>query len=297
VEDDRFDGAVVVVTGGARGIGAATGRAFAARGAHLAVVDVDARGAAALAAEVGGGATAHATDVTDPEAVQAMAAAVLEAHGRLDVLVNNVGHWVRVTPFHRSTPAHWDEILAVNLLHVFSVTRAFLDALLATGRGVVVNVSSIEGVRAYPGDPVYGAAKAAVNHFTASMALAYGHRGLRVVGVAPDITATDQVPYDEEVRADPRWRWWAPVGRPGTPEDQAEVIVALASDRFGFVTGAVVNTDGGTGVGGGWFWNEAAGRFVNRPAGLGDERRVPPAAPVSRPPRPDGQGSPPRGAG
>jgi NAD(P)-dependent dehydrogenase (short-subunit alcohol dehydrogenase family) len=142
-------------------------------------------------------------------------------------------------------------------------SAAFLGQMIERGKGVIVNVSSVEGVRAYPNDPVYASAKAAVNHFTASMALAYGQRGIRVVGIAPDITNTAQVPYDETVQADPRWKWWAPIGRYGTPEDNADVVVALASEQFRFVTGAVVNTDGGTVVGGGWFWNGER-RFVNR---------------------------------
>lgn len=232
------------------------------------MIDLDEEGAVAVATGCGPGATAHCTDVTDQAAVAAMADAVLEAHGRVDVLVNNVGHWVRVTPFHLGGPEHWDRLLAINLTQVFSVTRAFLGQMLERRHGVIVNVSSVEGVRAYPSDPVYAAAKAAVNQFTASMALAYGHNGVRVVGIAPDITDTEQVPYDDDTRADPRWRWWAPLGRFGTPEDNADVIVALASEQFRFVTGTVVNTDGGTVVAGGWFWNERDKRFVNRPAGL-----------------------------
>lgn len=262
-----FDDQVVVVTGGAHGIGRATCQAFAAQGATVAVVDIDGDGAAAVAAELTG-ATAHTTDVTDPNQVAAMAEAVLGTHGRVDVLVNNAGHWVRVTPFHLGGPEHWDAVHAVNVRQIYLVTQAFLGQMLDRAAGVIVNVSSVEGVRAYPSDPVYASAKAAVNQFTASMALAYGHRGVRVVGIAPDITNTDQVPYDEDVQKDPRWSWWAPVGRFGTPEDNADVIVALASDQFRFVTGAVVNTDGGTVAAGGWFWNEQTKRFVNRPAGL-----------------------------
>jgi NAD(P)-dependent dehydrogenase (short-subunit alcohol dehydrogenase family) len=263
-----FDGQVVVVTGGASGIGAATCRAFAAQGARVAVVDIDGDGASVVAGEIGDGATAHTADVTDSDAVAGMASEVIDAHGRADVLVNNAGHWVRVLPFHLGGPEHWDKVLDVNLRQIFLVTQAFLGGMLERGRGVVVNVSSIEGVRAYPNDPVYASAKAAVNQFTASLALAYGRKGVRVVGIAPDITNTAQVPYDEDVQADPRWSWWAPVGRFGTPEDNADVIVALASDQFRFVTGAVVPTDGGTGVAGGWFWDEHQKRFVNRPEGL-----------------------------
>jgi len=160
-------------------------------------------------------------------------------------------------------------VVDINFRHVLLVTRAFLMTMIEGGGGVIVNVSSIEGVRAYPSDPVYAAAKAATNHFTRSLAVAYGRKGIRVVGIAPDITNTDQVVYDEDVQRDPRWSWWAPVGRFGTPEDNADVIVGLASDEFRFVTGAVVNTDGGTGTAGGGFWSDAKKSVVNRPDGLG----------------------------
>ena len=263
-----FDSQVVVVTGGGGGIGAATCRAFARHGARVAVVDIDGETAAAVAREIGDGATAHQTDVTDDAAVAAMAGEVLAAHGTVDVLVNNAGHWVKVLPFHLSSAEHTESVLDVNLRHVFSVTRAFIGTMLAKGSGVIVNVSSVEGLRAYPNDPIYAAAKAAVNHFTASLALAYGRKGLRVVGIAPDITNTGQVVYDDEVQADPRWSWWAPIGRFGTPDDNADAIVALASDQFRFVTGVVVPTDGGTGVAGGWFWDDNKRTFVNRPEGL-----------------------------
>src|SRR5688572_28967044 len=102
-----FENQVVVVTGGASGIGAATCRAFAAEGAQVAVVDIDGEGAHAVAESIGSAATAHTTDVTDADAVAAMAASVLEAHGHVDVLVNNAGHWVKVLPFHLSDPDHW----------------------------------------------------------------------------------------------------------------------------------------------------------------------------------------------
>lgn len=263
-----FESQVVVVTGGASGIGAATCHAFAEQGATVAVVDIDGEGAERVAHEIGGGASAHCADLTDRAAVADMAAAVLDEHGTVDVLVNNAGHWVKVLPFHLSTPEHTDAVLDINLGHVFSVTRAFIGTMLGKGRGVIVNVSSVEGIRAYPNDPIYASAKAAVNHFTSSLALAYGRKGIRVVAIAPDITNTAQVVYDDEVQSDERWAWWAPVGRSGTPRDNADAIVALASDQFRFVTGLVVPTDGGTGVAGGWFWDDNKRTFVNRPDGL-----------------------------
>lgn len=131
-----FDGRGAVVTGGASGIGAATCRAFAAEGARVAVVDVDGDGAAAVAAEVGAGASVHPVDVTDAVAVLGKAADVRAAHGAVDVLVNNVGDWLEVRPFHLGTPGHWDRLLDVNLRQVFLVTHAFLGGMVDRGRGV-----------------------------------------------------------------------------------------------------------------------------------------------------------------
>ena len=88
------------------------------------------------------------------------------------------------------------------------------------------------------------------------------------MGNAPDITNTAQVVYDESLQPDERWSWWAPVGRFGVPMDQADTILAVASDQFRFTTGHVVPTDGGTGVAGGWFWSEKNKRFVNRPESM-----------------------------
>lgn len=249
-----LDGRTAVVTGGAGGIGAATSALLATEGAHVHVLDLDAGRTEATVEAIGrtgGRATGHVGDVRDAEVVAALAAAV----GRADILVNNVGHWVRVLDFVDSGPDHWDALDAVNLRHVLVVTRAFLPAMLAEGRGSIVNVSSIEGVRGYPPDPVYAAYKAAVNHFTRSLAVQVGGRGVRVNAVAPDVTESLQVPYDRIVPTDQRHLWpsWVPVGRMGTPEDQARVVLFLASDQSAFLTGMVVPTDGGTAAAGGWF--------------------------------------------
>jgi NAD(P)-dependent dehydrogenase (short-subunit alcohol dehydrogenase family) len=244
-----LEGRVAVVTGGAGGIGRATSELLAAEGAHVHVVDLDADRTTAVTEAVGG--TAHVLDVRDPEAVADLAGVV----GRADVLVNNVGHWVKVVPFVDSTPEHWDALHQVNFLHVLRVTHAFLPAMLDGGGGSIVNVSSIEGVRGYPPDPVYGAYKAAVNHFTRSLAVQVGDRGVRVNAIAPDVTDSLQVPYDRMVPDDQRHLWprWVPVGRMGVPEDQARIVVFLASDASGFLTGQVIGTGGGTEAAGGWF--------------------------------------------
>lgn len=256
-----------MVTGGAGGIGRATSRLLAAEGAHVHVVDLHpGRTEAAVEAigGAGGRATGHVADVVEPAAVERLAAAV----GRADVLVNNVGHWVRVVDFVESDPAHWDALHQIDFLHVLRVTRAFLPEMIEAGTGTIVNVSSIEGVRGYPPDPVYGAYKAAVNHFTRSLAVQVGDRGVRVNAIAPDVTDSLQVPYDRMVPEDQRHLWprWVPVGRMGVPEDQAGVVLFLASDQSSFLTGQVLNVDGGTEAAGGWFRTDRPGTgWTNRP--------------------------------
>jgi NAD(P)-dependent dehydrogenase (short-subunit alcohol dehydrogenase family) len=141
--------------------------------------------------------------------------------------------------------------------------------MIEQGKGSIVNVHSVEGMRGYPGEPVYGAMKAAVAHFTTCLAANMGRRGIRVNAIGPDLTQTPQVDYisgfDDH---DELWPSWAPVGRLGWPEDQARVALFLASDQSGFVTGHNVPVDGGTKAGGGWFFSPSARRFVNRPTTL-----------------------------
>jgi NAD(P)-dependent dehydrogenase (short-subunit alcohol dehydrogenase family) len=171
--------------------------------------------------------------------------------------------------FAKSTPESWDAMYRVNLFHFFAVTRAFLDSMIEHRRGSIVNVHSVEGLRGYPGEPVYGAMKAASAHFTTCLAVEQGRNGIRVNGIGPDLTQTPQVDYlagYEEYES--LWESWAPVGRLGWPDDQARVALFLASDLSGFVTGHNIPVDGGTKAGAGWFWSPSARRFVNRPTTL-----------------------------
>ncbi|MDT5413343.1 MAG: hypothetical protein QOG14_5563 [Mycobacterium sp.] len=250
---------IAVVTGGGGGIGAATARLFADHGAQVVIADIDA-GLAQLTAEQitasGGSAFAAVTDVRDAGQVAGLARTVLDRHGRLDVLVNNVGHWLRHPGnFVDTDPQLWDDLYRVNLHHVFLVTYAFLPAMISRRSGAIVNVSSVEGLRGYPEDPVYAAFKAAVIHFTRSLAVQVGRDGVRVNAIGPDVTESLQVPYSRWLSAEEQAQWpqWVPVGRMGLPEDQAQVILFLASDLSAFVTGHTIPTDGGTGAAGGWF--------------------------------------------
>ena len=219
----------------------------------------------------GGSALAVVTDVRDGDQVAGLARSVLDRYGRVDVLVNNVGHWVRHPgSFANTDPQLWDELYRVNLHHVFLVTRAFLPAMIDRHAGAIVNVSSVEGLRGYPEDPVYAAFKAAVIHFTRSLAVQVGRDGVRVNAIGPDVTESLQVPYSQWLSAEEQAQWpqWVPVGRMGLPEDQARVILFLASDLSAFVTGHTIPTDGGTGAAGGWFRSSRRTdrEWTNRPA-------------------------------
>jgi NAD(P)-dependent dehydrogenase (short-subunit alcohol dehydrogenase family) len=264
---------VAVVTGGAGGIGAATAKLFARNGANVVVADIDADLARRTVEEIttsGGSAVSVVTDVRDGTQVAELARSVLDRFGRVDTLVNNVGHWLRHPGnFADTDPALWDELYRVNLHHVFLVTHAFLPAMIGHGRGAVVNVSSVEGLRGYPEDPVYAAFKAAVIAFTRSLAVQVGRDGVRINAIGPDVTESLQVPYSQWLTADEQRQWpqWVPVGRMGLPEDQANVILFLASDLSAFVTGHTIPTDGGTGAAGGWFRSSrrADREWTNRP--------------------------------
>jgi 2-hydroxycyclohexanecarboxyl-CoA dehydrogenase len=266
-----LSGRVAVVTGGGSGIGGAVSDALGAAGADVVVVDVDADLAHARTdAIAGAGGSAHpvVADVTDAGELPKMVDAVLATRGgRVDVLVNNVGHYLGAKPLLQSDDAHWAALHEINVLHVFRCCRAFVPPMVEHGSGSVVNVSSVEALRGYPPDPVYGAYKAAVAHFTRCFALELAGTGVRVNAIGPDVTQTSQVDYEAMVPDELRDRWpvWVPIGRVGTPADQAGVVLFLASDLARFVTGHVIPTDGGTLAAGGWFRTRERGRWTNRP--------------------------------
>ena len=257
---------------GGDGIGGGISRLFAQHGALVEIAEIDADRAASITKEIeaaGGRARAHLLDVRRADDVARLRAAVLEEHGRIDVLVNNVGDYRPLVRFEDSNAESWQAMYEINLLHVFAVTQAFLDPMIESGGGAIVNVHSVEGMRGFPGEPVYAAMKAAVAHFTTSLAVGYGRKGIRANGIGTDLTQTPQVDYLKGFEASEElWEAWAPAGRLGWPEDQARAALFLASDLSSFITGHNLPVDGGTKAGGGWFFSPSARRFVNRPKGL-----------------------------
>jgi 3-oxoacyl-[acyl-carrier protein] reductase len=187
-----FSGKVVLVTGGGAGIGRETARSFAGLGGTVVVLEVDSMRAGEVRSELGPESLVVEGDATNADTVTALECSITERYGRLDVLVNNVGHFMtRPTPFEKMTDEQLDDVYRMNLKHVFLVTRVMLPLLRAAGPGAsIVNISSIEGFRGIPRFAAYGAFKAAITGFTQSLALELGPEGIRVNVVAPETTDT-----------------------------------------------------------------------------------------------------------
>lgn len=232
-----------MVTGGGSGIGRAACRRFAASGATVAVLDIDADAAAKVAAELGG--VAVPADVTDPEGLRHAVDEAVDAMGGLDVLVNNAGT-SGMSPVHGWDPEEWDRIIRVNLTGVYAGFRAAVPHLRAAGGGCIVSTASISGTRPAAGEAPYAASKAGVAAVTAAAALEYGP-DIRVNAVSPGMVRTAMTAPLFEVFPDevPRFERTTPMGRIGEPEDIADVMVFLCSDMARFVTGQNIVVDGG----------------------------------------------------
>ena len=246
--DLRLQGRVAVVTGGAAGIGAAIASTLTQEGARVWIVDRDLEAALRTAAGLPGGAQARAlgVDVVDEAGVEAAFQAVLDAEGRLDVLVCNAGV-LRTRTFMACSTADWEAVSAVNVAGVVNCCRAAARPMLAAGRGRIVNVASISAARGggSVGNVLYGASKAAVVALTLGLAREFGPSGVAVNAVAPAIaeTAMTRMSLDEETRA--RIAARVPMRRMATALDIADAVTFLASDRAGFINGAVLPVDGG----------------------------------------------------
>ena len=262
---------VAVVTGGGGGIGRGIATRFASEGASVVVAELDAERAADTVSAIvasGGTAVAEVVDVCALTGAERAVERAIAEFGRIDVLVNNVGHFGGARKaFHENTDAEWDDLYRVNLEHVLRCTRAALVHMLdrAAG-GCIVTVSTVEAFRAIPTRAVYSAFKAAITGFTRSLGVEYARHGIRVNAIAPDVVETLQVPYSRWVKPDQQHLipTWVPLGRFGAPDDVAGAALFLASDLSRFVTGTTVHVDGGTFAAGGWFPTEEGG-WTNRP--------------------------------
>ena len=227
---------VVIVTGGARGIGFAIARKFLAQGYRVAIFDLD-------AAELGD-AYSLQCDVSEPAQVADAVAKVVERYGRIDALINNAGIAV-FKPLLETSFEEWQRVLAVNLNGPFLCTQACAPVMLRNGGGAVVNITSISGLRASALRVAYGTSKAALDHLTKQQAAELGNLGIRVNAVAPgpvDTAMARQV-HTADIRAD--YHDAIPLNRYGTEQEIAEAVIFLCSDAASYINGQTLAVDGG----------------------------------------------------
>ena len=248
----RFEGKTVIVTGGGGGIGGATCRRFAAGGARVAVLDLNAEAAEKVAAAIraeGGQAAAIQCDITDRASVDAAVAATETQLGPIDVLVNNAG-WDVFKPFTKTEPAQWDKLIAINLTGALHMHHAVLPRMVERKAGRIVNIASDAARVGSSGEAVYSACKGGLVAFSKTIAREHARHGITVNVVCPGPTDTALLAGVAEGAPNPEKLMEAftraiPLGRLGQPDDLANAIAFFGSDDASFITGQVVSVSGG----------------------------------------------------
>jgi 3-oxoacyl-[acyl-carrier protein] reductase len=245
----RLSGKTALVTGAASGFGLAIATNFAREGARVVLMDLNEAGASAAAAAIGPTARAVGGDVTRESDIQAAVAATVALGGRIDIVVNNAGWTHRNRPLMEVPEAEFDRVFAINVKSIYWMTRAVVPRMRADGGGVMINIGSTAGIRPRPGLSWYNGSKGAVNLLSRSLAVELAPDGIRVNCVAPVMGVTGLleqfmgVPDTPENRA--RFIATIPLGRLSEPDDVAKACLYLASDEAAFITGVVLEVDGG----------------------------------------------------
>ena len=243
---DKLKGQVAVVTGGARGIGKAISERLAEEGASIAIVDILLEVAEETAAEFkakGIDAIALKADVSSFEEAEAAIKKTVAHYGRVDILVNNAGI-TKDTLMLRMTPADWDLVMNINLKGTFNFTKAAMRPMMKARKGKIVNISSVVGRMGNAGQANYSASKAGVIGLTKTSAKELAGRNINVNAVAPGYIATDMTKAISETATD-AFMTLLPIKRAGTPKDVANLVYFLSSDESDYITGQVINVDGG----------------------------------------------------
>lgn len=242
-----LEGKVAIITGASRGIGSGIAKVFAEQGANVAFTySSSVESALALENELnalGTKAKGYKSNAADFNEAQKLVDDVIAEFGTIDVLINNAGI-TKDNLLMRMSEEDFDKVIEINLKSVFNMTKAVQKIMLKNRKGSIVNMSSVVGVKGNAGQANYAASKAGMNGFTKSIALELGSRNIRCNAIAPGFIETEMTAkLNEDVVKG--WREAIPLKRGGTPEDVANVCVFLASDMSAYVTGQVINVDGG----------------------------------------------------
>jgi len=244
----EFAGKVALVTGAGSGIGRASAAAFAARGAIVAMADInlDAVEAAAKDLRAAGDETAaYQIDVTQTGAIEALIAQIVDRFGRLDFAHNNAGIEDKMANIADSDEANFDRLIATNLKSVWACMKYEVAQMLRQGSGAIVNTASVAGVAGVPGNTAYCAAKHGVVGITRAAALEYAAQGIRINAVCPGLTRTGIIDRLSAAMPEAVTAVTPPMQRMAEPGEIAEVVVFLCSDKASFLTGQPVTVDGG----------------------------------------------------
>ena len=245
----RLEGKRAIVTGAASGFGAAIAKRYAEEGAKVAAVDINYDGAVKVAEEIGENALALSCDVSLKDDVEATVSATIEAFGGVDIVVNNAGWSHRNQPILDVDEETFRKVLDINVMSIFHMTHAVVPHWRISGEGVMINIGSTGGIRPRPGLTWYNASKGAVNLMSRSLAVDLAPDNIRVCAIAPVIGATGLLEtfMGTEDTPETREKFMAtiPLGRFSDPLDIANAALYLASDEANFITGVVLEVDGG----------------------------------------------------
>jgi len=247
MNDWHFDGKVAIVTGGASGIGFACSVTLARGGARVVIADINEQSGSRAVSDItreGGQAIFTRTDVGRHEDVEAMVEAAVQDFGRLDIAVNNAGIGGEPAPTGRYSIEGWQKVININLNSVFYCMRYEIPRMLETGGGSIVNMASILGTVGFANSPAYTAAKHGIVGLTKTAALEYADNRIRVNAVCPGYIET-KMTEDTMRRRGEQLMAMVPFHRMGKPEEIAELVVWLCSERASYVSGAAYNVDGG----------------------------------------------------
>ncbi|MBP0114394.1 SDR family NAD(P)-dependent oxidoreductase [Bradyrhizobium vignae] len=241
----NLEGKIALITGAARGIGFASAAKLTTRGARVAIADIDGEAAEAAAKSLSGDVIAIKADVGCADSIREMMEQIDARWGRVDVLVNNAGGG-RLQPFLEATLDEWERTFRLNLTSAFLISQAAAQRMYASGDGgAIINITSVSGQRGGERRAAYGSSKAALEQLTRVMAVELAAHGIRVNAVAPGPIAPAPGVFIHNQAEQNAYLNLLPTGRFGKPEEIAEAVAFLASDESRWVTGHILNVDGG----------------------------------------------------